>query len=95
MNKARLEIYYKEIIIPELKEEYKKNELQIPKIEKICINSSISNTINNVKKIKIIYDNLITITGQKPIITKAKKSIAAFNLRKGMILGFESSCIGG
>jgi len=88
MTKSRLEIYYKKISIPRLKDELNiKNILKIPKIKKVCINSSISNTINNVYQIKKIYDNLITITGQKPIITKAKKSIASFNLRKGMILG--------
>lgn len=80
------EQYYKVYIINLKKKLNVKNKLEVPKIKKICINMSISIKKNDYN-IKQIYDNMIYITGQKPIITKAKKSISSFQLRKGMKIG--------
>ena len=64
-----------------------KNEMQIPKVEKIIVSISTSDTITDSKVIDTIYNDLYLITGQKPLITKAKKSVAAFKLRKDMPIG--------
>lgn len=88
MIEARLKTLYKTKIIKDLYKDLKlKNIFQVPKITKICISSSISTNIHSTKEIKNIYDNLIAITGQKPVITKVKKSISEFKIRKKMPIG--------
>ena len=64
-----------------------KNVNQIPKLEKVVINMSLTEAITNAKALDVAVQELTAITGQKPIITKAKKSIAAFKLREGMNVG--------
>ncbi len=64
-----------------------KNPMEIPKLEKVVINMSVGEAIQNSKALDKAVDELTTISGQKPIITKAKKSIAAFKLREGMNIG--------
>ena len=64
-----------------------KNPMQIPKLEKVVINMSVGEAIQNSKALDKAVDELKTISGQKPVITKAKKSIAAFKLREGMNIG--------
>jgi len=64
-----------------------KNVQQIPKLEKVVINMSVGDAIVNGKALDAAVAELQTITGQKPIVTKAKKSIAAFKLREGMNIG--------
>ena len=61
--------------------------MQVPKIEKIVINMGVGDAITNSKVLDAAVEDLKTITGQKPIITKAKKSIAAFKLREGVAIG--------
>jgi large subunit ribosomal protein L5 len=64
-----------------------KNVNQIPKLEKVVINMSVGDAIVNAKALDAAVNELATITGQKPVVTKAKKSIAAFKLREGMNIG--------
>jgi large subunit ribosomal protein L5 len=79
--------YFREII-PQLKEEFGyKNNLQVPKISKIVINMGVGEAVQNVKTLDFSESDLTAISGQKPVITRAKKSIAGFKLRKGMPIG--------
>jgi large subunit ribosomal protein L5 len=64
-----------------------KNVHQIPKLEKVVINMSVGEAITNPKALDSAVSELVAITGQKPVVTKAKKSIAAFKLREGMNIG--------
>ena len=64
-----------------------KNVNQIPKLEKVVVNMSVGEAIANPKALDAAVNELTAITGQKPIVTKAKKSIAAFKLRQGMNIG--------
>ncbi|MGA7828678.1 MAG: 50S ribosomal protein L5, partial [Geobacteraceae bacterium] len=85
---ARLkEVYTKEIIPHLMKEFGYKNVMQVPKLEKIVVNMGLGEAIQNVKILDSAADEICTITGQKAVITKAKKSIASFKLRQGMPIG--------
>jgi large subunit ribosomal protein L5 len=85
---ARLKDYYSKTVVPALIKEFKyKNPMQVPKMEKIVINMGLGEAISNVKIIDGAVQELAAITGQKPIINKAKKSIATFKLRQGMPIG--------
>jgi len=85
---TRLKERYLKDVIPALRKEYGyKNVMAIPKLEKIVINMGVGEAIQNVKLMDSAADELALITGQKPIITRAKKSIASFKLRKGMAIG--------
>jgi large subunit ribosomal protein L5 len=64
-----------------------KNVMQVPKLEKVVINMCVSEATQDSKKIQAAYDDLMLIAGQKPVITKAKNSIASFKLREGMNIG--------
>jgi large subunit ribosomal protein L5 len=64
-----------------------KNVMEIPKIEKIVVNVGLGEAIQNVKALDAASHDIMAITGQKPVITKAKKSIASFKLREGMSIG--------
>jgi large subunit ribosomal protein L5 len=63
------------------------NPMQVPKLEKVVINMSVGDAIQNSKALEAAVRELTTISGQKPVVTKAKKSIAAFKLREGMSIG--------
>ena len=63
------------------------NHMQVPKIEKITINMGVGEASQDKKKVQIAADEMEKISGQKPVVTKAKKSIAQFKLRKGMAIG--------
>lgn len=81
------EMYDKEIV-PGLKETFGyKNPMEVPKITKIVLNIGLGEAINNIKLLDSAAGDLALIAGQKPVITKAKKSIAAFKLREGMPIG--------
>jgi large subunit ribosomal protein L5 len=85
---ARLKDYYSKTVVPALVKEFNyKNPMQVPKMEKIVINMGLGEAISNVKIIDGAVQELAVITGQKPIINKAKKSIATFKLRQGMPIG--------
>lgn len=85
---ARLkELYYKEVV-PKLKEKFQyKNIMQVPRLEKVVINMGVGDAIQNAKAIDAAVNDLSLITGQKPVVTRAKKSIAGFKLREGMPIG--------
>ncbi len=81
------EMYEKEIV-PGLKETFGyKNPMEVPKLDKIVLNIGLGEAINNVKLLDSAAADLAQIAGQQPVITKAKKSIAAFKLREGMPIG--------
>ncbi|MEM8788578.1 MAG: 50S ribosomal protein L5 [Pseudomonadota bacterium] len=84
----RLKAAYRESIRAAMKEEFGyKNDHQIPKLEKIVLNMGIGEAVSDSKKIRSAHDDLMAIAGQKPVITKAKKSIAGFKVRDHMPLG--------
>lgn len=85
---ARLQEHYEQTVRPALQEEYKyASTMQVPKLEKIVINMGVGEASQDKKLINGAIEDLTAITGQKPVITKAKKSIATFKLRDGMIVG--------
>ena len=85
---ARLKKYYQTELREELKNKLDlKNVFEVPKITKIVVNMGVGEAASDSKKIESATTDLTTITGQKPIITKAKKSIAGFKLRKGVNIG--------
>ncbi len=85
---ARLkERYYKEIVPALMKEFSYKNPMEVPKLEKIVLNMGLGEAIQNVKILDSAVEEMASISGQKAVITKAKKSIASFKLRQGMPIG--------
>ncbi len=79
---------YEEQVVPKLKETFKyKNVMEVPKLKKIILNMGLGEAIQNIKVLDAAAEELKMITGQKPVITRAKKSIAAFKLRAGMPIG--------
>lgn len=85
---ARLKDYYKKDVVPELVKAFEyKNPMEVPKLVKIVINMGLGEAIQNVKILDSAADELTRIAGQKPVITKARKSIATFKLRQGMSIG--------
>jgi large subunit ribosomal protein L5 len=85
---ARLKERYAKEIAPAIAKEFGiKNVMAIPKLEKIVVNMGMGEAIGNAKILDTAADELTAITGQKPVITKAKKSIASFKLRQGMPIG--------
>ncbi|HKX83215.1 MAG TPA: 50S ribosomal protein L5 [Pyrinomonadaceae bacterium] len=85
---ARLREKYKNEIAGALAKEFEiKNPMAIPRIEKVVINMGLGEASANAKILDVATEELKAITGQKPVITKAKKSIAAFKLRQGMNIG--------
>ncbi len=81
------EKYYKEIIPALMKKFNYKNIMEVPKLEKIIVHVTLGEAIQNIKLLDAAEKQLAQITGQKPIITKAKKPLAAFKLKKGMPIG--------
>lgn len=80
--------HYKNDVASELQKQFNYSSvMQIPKIEKIVVNMGIGDSIANSKLLDAAVEDLASITGQKPLITKAKKSIAVFKLREGMKIG--------
>ena len=87
-EKPRLFVRYNEEIVPALIQEFQyRNALQAPKVQKIVLNIGLGESITNAKAIDAAVNDLQTITGQKPVVTRAKKSIATFRLREGMPIG--------
>jgi large subunit ribosomal protein L5 len=85
---VRLKEHYKKNVVPALMKEFGyKNVMAVPKLEKISVNIGLGEATQNPKLLDGAVSELALITGQKPVITKAKKSIAAFKLRAGMSIG--------
>ncbi len=84
----RLKVRYREEIVPALMKEFNyRSVMQAPRIEKVSVNIGLGEALQNSKALEAASNDLATITGQKPVITKARRSIAAFKLREGMPIG--------
>jgi len=85
---SRLRRFYKTEAVPALMKQFDyKNVMAVPRLVKINVNMGVGEAIANAKVLDVATEELATITGQRPVVTKAKKSIAAFKLRQGMPIG--------
>jgi len=85
---ARLFLRYKDEILPALMKRFGyKNSLQAPKLEKISVNMGVGDGVKDAKLMDAAVEDMGVVTGQRPVITRAKKSVASFKLRKGMPIG--------
>ena len=92
---ARLKDKYKNEIVAAMQSKFGyKNIMEVPKLEKVIVNMGVGEAAQNSKAIDAALGDMIKITGQKPIVTKAKKSIAAFKLRAGMPIGCKTTLRG-
>lgn len=88
MAKARLREHYVKTVIPALKKEFNyTSPMAVPKLQKVTVNIGVGEATQNPKMIDAAVQELGAITGQRPVVTKARKSIAAFKLREGMSIG--------
>ena len=86
--KARLREYYEKKVVPLLMKEFGyKNSMQVPKLVKIVLNMGVGEATQNIKILDAAVEELALIAGQRPVIRRAKRSIAAFKLRAGMPIG--------
>jgi large subunit ribosomal protein L5 len=84
----RLKKKYKEQVIPQLMKEFGlKNVMEVPKLDRIVINMGLGEAVQNAKLVEAATEELRAITGRKPVVTRAKKSIASFKLREGLPIG--------
>ena len=84
----QLKQFYEEEVAPKLKETFGyKNAMQVPKLKKIVLNMGLGEAIQNIKLLDSAVEELKVISGQKPVITRAKRAIAAVKLREGMPIG--------
>ena len=85
---SRLKEKYLNEVSPALMSKFEyKSVMQVPKVDKIVINMGVGDAVQNSKALDVAVEELTTITGQKPVVTKAKKSIAGFRLREGQAIG--------
>ena len=85
---SQLKQYYNEEVALKLIETFNyKNRMQVPKLEKIVMNMGLGEAIHNIKILDSAVEELRTISGQQPVVTRARKSVAAFKLREGMPIG--------
>jgi large subunit ribosomal protein L5 len=85
---TRLQEHYEKVVRPALMKEFGyKNAMQVPKLEKIVLNMGVGEATQDSKKVDHAVTDLATITGQKPVVTRSKKSIATFKLRENMPIG--------
>ncbi|HWV36190.1 MAG TPA: 50S ribosomal protein L5 [Thermomicrobiales bacterium] len=85
---SRVRERYREDVVPALTDEFGyRNPFQVPKLEKIVINIGLGEAVQNGRALEAAVNDLTIISGQKPVVTRAKKSIAAFKLREGMPIG--------
>ena len=91
----RLKDLYREQIVPALKKELGyRNVMQVPRLEKIVVNVGLGEALQNAKALDAAVDDMTIITGQRPIVTRARKSIAAFKLREGNPVGVKATLRG-
>jgi len=84
----RMHDYYKTDVVPKLKAKFGyKNAMQVPRLTKVIVNMGLGDAIENIKVIDSAAEEIGVITGQKPVVTKARKSIANFKLRAGVPIG--------
>jgi large subunit ribosomal protein L5 len=85
---SRLKEKYQKEVVPGLQKEFNyKNPMQVPAVNKVVINIGMGEAIQNAKAMDAAVSDLATITGQRPVITRAKRSVATFKLREGMQIG--------
>ncbi len=85
-----LQEQYSEEVVPALMKEFEYSSImQVPRISKVVVNIGLGEALDNAKAIDFATNDLMTITGQKPVVTKAKKSIASFKLREGRSIGLK------
>ena len=85
-----LQEQYKGEIVPALMKEFSyKSVMQVPRITKVVVNVGLGEALDNAKAVDFATDDIVAITGQKPVVTKAKKSIASFKLREGRSIGLK------
>ncbi|MEF3275182.1 MAG: 50S ribosomal protein L5 [Chloroflexus sp.] len=85
---VRLREKYQKEVVPALMEEFKfKSIMQVPRLVKIVVNVGVGEAVQNAKAIEAAVNDIAAITGQKPVVTRAKKSVASFKLRAGMPIG--------
>lgn len=85
---ASLRERYRAEVVPALMERFGyKNKMQVPRLEKIVVNMGVGDAVQNQKLLDAAMQDLALITGQKPVVTRAKKSISAFKIRQGMAIG--------
>jgi large subunit ribosomal protein L5 len=86
--KARLWEYYRQECVPRMIKEFRyRSPMQVPRLEKIVLNMGLGEAIQNIKLLESASQELAAITGQRPVVTRARRSIAAFKLREGMPIG--------
>jgi large subunit ribosomal protein L5 len=84
----RLQKYYRDVVVPKLREQFGyTNALTVPRLDKIVLNMGVGEAVADSKKVQSAAEDLARIAGQKPVITKARTSIATFKLREGMPIG--------
>ncbi|PJF37471.1 MAG: 50S ribosomal protein L5 [Candidatus Thermofonsia Clade 1 bacterium] len=84
----RLKQYYRETVVPEMMKEFRyRNALEVPRIVKVVLNIGVGEALDNAKALDSAVEDLSKITGQKPVITRARKAVAAFKLREGRAIG--------
>ena len=85
---ARLQEHYEQVVRPALREEFGyANAMQVPKLEKVVLNMGVGEAVGDSKKIDAATRDMTLIAGQKPIVIRARKSVAQFKLREGMAVG--------
>jgi large subunit ribosomal protein L5 len=88
MATTRLQEHYVNVVRPAMMKEFNyENAMEVPRIEKIVVNMGVGKAVSDGKKLQAAVNELAMITGQKPVVTKARKSIATFKLRQGMNIG--------
>jgi large subunit ribosomal protein L5 len=88
MKMVRLQEVYKEKVVPELKSRFSyDNVMAVPRLQKIVVNMGVGKATDNKKRLEDAVRDLSTVTGQKPLVTRAKKSVASFKLREGNEIG--------
>ena len=84
----RFKVRFREEVVPRLMQELGlSNPMQVPRLEKVTLNMGVGDSLKDARMLEAAVDDITTITGQKPVITKARKSIAGFKLREGMSIG--------
>jgi large subunit ribosomal protein L5 len=84
----RLKVRFREEVVPRLMRELElTNPMQVPRLEKATLNMGVGDSLKDARMLEAAVDDIVIITGQKPVITKARKSIAGFKLREGMSIG--------
>ena len=84
----RLKVQYKEKVVPTLMKQFAfKNSMQVPRLSKIVVNCAVKEAVGNPKVLDGTYEEIMAITGQKPVVTKARKAIATFKVRAGNSVG--------